>query len=114
LPSPTTTMMAATPAAAWSARPGRGIPRRRRYRWLSLAGTVGSACSNPEPSARCGNSRREGVDNSYVSRMVNLTVLSPEIVARLLDDDLPDHVALFGLAVDPPAGWAEQWGRVGL
>jgi hypothetical protein len=57
---------------------------------------------------------REGVDSSYVSRMVNLTVLSPEIVARILDDDLPDHAVLFDLAVDPPARWAEQWGRAGL
>jgi hypothetical protein len=57
---------------------------------------------------------RERVDSSYVSRMVNLTVLSPEIVARILDDDLPDHVVLFDLAVDPPAGWVEQWGRAGL
>jgi predicted transcriptional regulator len=28
--------------------------------------------------------RREGVDDSYVSRMVNLTTLAPDIVAAIL------------------------------
>ena len=46
---------------------------------------------------------REGVDNSYVSRMVNLTTLAPNIVAFILDDAMPNHVTLFDLAVDPPA-----------
>jgi hypothetical protein len=39
--------------------------------------------------------------NSYVSRMVNLTCLSPDIVATILDDELPDRIPLFELAVDP-------------
>ena len=29
--------------------------------------------------------QREGVDDSYVSRMVNLTTLAPDIVAAILD-----------------------------
>ena len=29
---------------------------------------------------------REGVDNSYVSRMINLTCLAPDIVVAILDD----------------------------
>lgn len=52
--------------------------------------------------------RTEGVDSSYVSRMVNLTTLAPDIVAAILDDTLPNHVTLFGLAVDPPALWEAQ------
>ncbi len=28
--------------------------------------------------------RKEGVDSSYVSRMVNLTILAPDIVAAIL------------------------------
>lgn len=55
---------------------------------------------------------REGVDNSYVSRMVNLTTLAPDIVAAILDDALPNHITLFDLAVDPPALSEEQWVRV--
>lgn len=50
----------------------------------------------------------EGIDNSYVSRMVNLTSLAPDIVAAILDDTLPSHVTLFNVAVDPPALWNEQ------
>ena len=35
---------------------------------------------------------QEGVDNSYVSRMMNLTVLAPDIVEALLDEALPWHL----------------------
>ena len=50
----------------------------------------------------------EGVDNSYVSRMVNLTTLAPDIVEAILEDALPDHLTLFDLAVDPPTLWEDQ------
>ncbi len=53
--------------------------------------------------------RKEGVDSSYVSRMVNLTSLAPDIVAAILDETLPSDLTLFDLAVDPPALWEEQW-----
>jgi hypothetical protein len=33
--------------------------------------------------------RREGVDDSYVSHMVNLTTFAPDIVAAILDETLP-------------------------
>ena len=55
----------------------------------------------------------EDFDNSYVSRMVNLTTLAPNIVEAILDDTLPDHLTLFDIAVDPPALWKEQRRRVG-
>jgi uncharacterized protein YidB (DUF937 family) len=51
---------------------------------------------------------KEGVDNSYVSRMVNLTTLAPDIVEAILDDQLPPTVTLFDLAVDPPRLWSQQ------
>ncbi len=57
---------------------------------------------------------REGIDNSYVSRMVNMTTLAPDMVAAILDDTLPNHITPFDLAVDPPPLWDEQRGRVGL
>ena len=47
--------------------------------------------------------RKEGVDSSYVSRMVNLTTLAPDIVAAILDESQPPDLILFDLAVDPPA-----------
>jgi len=55
---------------------------------------------------------REGVDNSYVSRMVNLTTLAPDIVEAILLNALPDHLTLFDLAVDPPASWEAQRQRL--
>jgi hypothetical protein len=39
-----------------------------------------------------GSVTREGIDNSYVSRMVNLTTLAPDIVAAILDDAWPKRV----------------------
>lgn len=50
---------------------------------------------------------REGINNSYVSHMANLTTLAPVIVAAILDDVLPNHLTLFDLAVNPPALWEE-------
>jgi hypothetical protein len=56
--------------------------------------------------------RREGVDDSYVSHMVNLTTLAPDIVAAILDETLPPEVTLFELAAGVAALWEDQWGRV--
>jgi len=47
------------------------------------------------------------VDNSYVSLMVNLTTLAPDVVEAILEDELPDHLTLFDLAVDSPTLWEE-------
>ena len=65
----------------------------RGHRWLAMleSGTVKSL----NEVAAC-----ERICSSYVSRMLNLTLLAPEIVAAILDDELPDHVTLFELAVD--------------
>jgi len=50
----------------------------------------------------------EGMDRAYVSRMVNLTTLAPDIVAAILDESLPDHVTLFDLASGTPLLWEQQ------
>ncbi len=73
----------------------------RGHRWLALL-------ESGEAKSLKQIAEREGVDASYVSRMVNLTTLAPDIVAAILDDALPDHITLFELAVDPPALWEEQ------
>jgi hypothetical protein len=54
------------------------------------------------------------VNSSYVSRMVNLTTLAPDIVAAILDETLLPDVTLFELAVDPPALWEEQRAQLEL
>ncbi|SFM16298.1 LacI family transcriptional regulator [Nitrosomonas communis] len=77
----------------------------RGHRWLVML-ELGEAKSLREIAAR------EGIDNSYVSRMVNLTMLAPDIVAAILDDALPNHITLFDLAVDPPVLWEEQKERI--
>lgn len=79
----------------------------RGHRWLAMLES-GDVRSLKELAAN------EAVDNSYVSRMVNLTTLAPDIVNAILDDALPDHITLFDLAVDPPALWEEQRKRVGV
>ncbi|WP_220429088.1 hypothetical protein [Vulcaniibacterium gelatinicum] len=73
----------------------------RGHRWLAMLES-GKATSLKEIAAR------EEIDNSYVSRMVNLTTLAPDIVAAILDDTLPNHVTLFDLASGTPLLWDEQ------
>ena len=77
----------------------------RGHRWLAMleSGQVSSL----REIAAC-----EGVDNSYVSRMMNLTVLAPDIVEAILDDTLPDNLTLFDIAVDPLALWDRQLARI--
>ena len=73
----------------------------RGHRWLRLL-EEGKAKSLREIA------EKEKVDSSYVSRMVNLTLLAPDIVAAILDDQLPEGISLFDLAVDVGVGWGEQ------
>ena len=46
------------------------------------------------------------MDRAYVSRILNLTTLAPEIVEAILDETLPDQVTLMDLA----SGTAKLWG----
>lgn len=96
------------PVRPWDVAPTSiQLALARGHRWLAMLES-GEAKSLKEIATR------EGIDNSYVSRMVNLTTLAPDIVAAILDDTLPNHITLFDLAVDPPALWDEQRARVGL
>ena len=73
----------------------------RGHRWLRMFES-GKFCSLKEIA------KLEGIDASYVSRMINLTTLAPEIVEAILNDDVPDNMTLFDLAVDPPKVWHHQ------
>jgi hypothetical protein len=55
--------------------------------------------------------RRKRIDDSYVSRMVNLTTLAPDIVAAILEETLRSEVTLFELAAGTPLRWAAQRGE---
>jgi hypothetical protein len=77
----------------------------RGYRDLALL-------ESGEVSSMKEIARREGVDDSYVSRMVNLTTLAPDLVAPILDDTLPSKVTLFELAAGTPLLWERQRRRL--
>lgn len=70
----------------------------RGHRWLAML-------ESGEVKTMRELAIREGVDNSYVSRMINLTLLPPWTIAAILDDLLPDDAILFDMAVAPPLVW---------
>ncbi len=78
----------------------------RGHRWLAMLES-GEAKSLKEIATL------EGIDNSYVSRMVNLTTLAPDIVTAILDETLPPEVTLFELASGTPLLWEEQRAIIG-
>jgi len=92
----------AMPPRSWNSEP-TPIQQAlaRGHRWLQLLET-GKAKNLTEVA------EIEGMDRAYVSRMVNLTTLAPDIVAAILDETLPDHVTLFDLASGTPLLWAQQ------
>ncbi|MDD5478061.1 LacI family transcriptional regulator, partial [Rhodoferax sp.] len=77
----------------------------RGHKWLAML-------ESGEVSTMTEIAKREGIDNSYVSRMVNLTTLAPDIIDAILLNELPDHLTLFDLAVDPPSLWEDQRVRI--
>jgi hypothetical protein len=73
----------------------------RGHRCLAML-TSGEAKSLKEIAGR------EGLDSSYVGRMLNLTTLAPDILSAILDDALSGHATLLDLAINPPVLWEEQ------
>ena len=49
-----------------------------------------------------------GVDRTYVGRILRLTSLAPEIVERILDGDEPEGISLAKLRNDLPLVWHDQ------
>ena len=87
---------------AWDNQPTQmQLALVRGHRWLAILES-GKARNLAEVA------EMEGMDRAYVSRMVNLTTLAPDIVAAILDESLPDHVTLFDLASGTPLPWDEQ------
>ncbi len=73
----------------------------RGHRWLRLL----ESGERPSMSALA---QQEKTDISYVARMINLTLLAPEIVDAILSDTLPEGARLNGIAVSPPVMWEAQ------
>lgn len=79
----------------------------RGHRWLAML-------ESGDAESLTAVAEREGMDRAYVSRMVNLTTLAPDIVAAILDETLPSEVTLFDLASGTPLLWDEQRALVGM
>jgi hypothetical protein len=87
----------ATPcsSAPWTTPTPLQLALARGQRWLAMPES-GAVSSIKEIA------RREGVNDSYVSRMVNLTTLSPDIVGAIPDETSPKEVTLFELTPGTP------------
>jgi hypothetical protein len=73
----------------------------RAFRWQRMldegvCGTIGELA------------RREKVTKSFMSRVLRLTMLAPDLVEAILDGQQPEDTRLEGLLDGFPAGWAEQ------
>ena len=55
----------------------------------------------------------ENINDSYVSRLLRLTLLAPDIVAAILDGRQPEGVTLPGLMEPFPVKWEMQIQRPG-
>lgn len=49
-----------------------------------------------------------GVDRTYVGRILRLTSLAPEVIARILNGDEPEGISLRRLQKGVPVAWTEQ------
>lgn len=79
----------------------------RGWQWLGML-------ERGEVSSLREIAKNEKLNDSYVSRMVNLTSLAPDIVNAILHEKLPPTLTLFDLAVDTPVLWEEQRRKFGL
>jgi hypothetical protein len=82
----------------------------RGHRWLAMLES-GEAESLTEVA------EREGMDRAYVSRMVNLTTLAPDIIEAILDGQQPRHLnlqTLRGRHDQMPRDWQEQRQALGF
>jgi hypothetical protein len=58
--------------------------------------------------------KKDHVDSSDVSRMIHLTTLAPDIIAAILDDQVPPAITLEQLISGLPVEWEVQRGRFGF
>ncbi|MGH8083304.1 MAG: hypothetical protein ACREP7_22190 [Lysobacter sp.] len=82
----------------------RALAKGLRWRAMLESGEVASMKEIAEV---------ESTDNSYVGRIIRLTLLAPEIIAGILDDTVPD-VQIDQLGISPPLLWSEQRRLAGL
>ncbi len=93
-------------------KPPVSRPAFRRAVWILVAREVSIEalyCLVPHWTA---NDSRRVLNRSYISCMINLTTLPPDIQAVILNGTLPEEVALFDLATDAPQCWEAQRRRI--
>jgi hypothetical protein len=54
----------------------------------------------------------ENVDPSYVSRVMKLNLLDPEIVELILNDEMECTASFNDFCIDLPSTWADQYTHV--
>lgn len=84
-----------------SARGLRGVRRQPEVRWRKLLET-GAYATVEEIAAE------EKINASYVSRVLRLTLLAPDIVEAILDGRQPAEMTLAALMQPFPVAWGEQ------
>jgi hypothetical protein len=93
-------------AADWQPRAIRcesslinALAKAHRWRRLIESGKYSSAAEL---------SRSEGINESYLCRVLRLTLLAPDIVEAILDGRQPRTLELKSLLKPLPAGWGDQ------
>ena len=76
----------------------------RAFRWRRMLET-GAACSVSDIA------RQEKLNTSYVSRILRLTLLAPDIVEAIMDGRQRPEMTLPALMLPFPVKWAQQWSR---
>ncbi|MBF0626117.1 MAG: hypothetical protein HQL82_15080 [Magnetococcales bacterium] len=100
---------AATAAAPKPAMPDdpvvRALIRARRWQGLLESGEVATIKELAE---------KEGVEKSYLAKLLKLNILAPVIVETILRGNYPDSLSLEKLRAGIPLDWEEQQELFGL
>ncbi|MEG3639138.1 hypothetical protein [Magnetococcus sp. PR-3] len=73
----------------------------RAHRWLNML-------ENGEVNAIKALAAQEELDDSYVNRLLRLTLLNPKLVEKILHGQQPEEMTLGALTKAFPVSWQEQ------
>jgi hypothetical protein len=93
-------------AAPWSPAPRvdgalvKAVVRAHRWRAMLESGEYGSSAEL---------AKTEKVNDSYLSRILRLTLIAPDIIEAILSGRQPGTLQLDDLLKPPPAAWERQY-----